>query len=265
MRIEHFRYLFKNEYDVFYINKDLALFKKPYNITDFNTGLDVDFKSVDEMLEYKIGNETVKEMIEKIDAPYMPSFEGGRGAGSGSESTHKWRGAGGNGNGNGDGGDILPARANVKIKSKTLEGALAEFKKNHLLANREFAYEVDSNGYVHQYVRGDSTSVNIGSRAKMRKGERTMIIHNHPNGSAFSPEDMLSTAADRRSKGIIASGKNYDYKFEKGTHFNASSFTKAVEKAKRNGIKGKDINDAVDKWLKKNQKKYGYKYSRTKN
>ena len=89
-----------------------------------------------------------------------------------------------------------------------------------------------------------------------------MIIHNHPSGGAFSGADLTSTASLKRTKGIIASGKNYDYKFEKGTHFKASAFTKAVNTAK---FKGSDYDDAVDKWLKKNQKKYGYKYSRTKN
>ena len=267
MRIEHFRYLFNREFDVFWFNENLALHKKPFNITNYKTGETVNFKTVDEMLDYKIDDETVREKILKLDKPFVRPLEGGRGAGSGDGSTvQKWRNASGGGGGGSDNDTaLLPAKANVKIKSKTLEGALAEFKKNHLLADREFAYEVDGNGYVHQYKRGDSSSVAIGSRAKMRKGERTMIIHNHPNASAFSPADMLSTAADKRSKGIIASGKKYDYKFEKGTHFNATGFTKAVKNAQKNGIKGKDINDAVDKWLRANAKKYGYKYSRTKN
>ena len=89
-----------------------------------------------------------------------------------------------------------------------------------------------------------------------------MVIHNHPSGGAFSDADLLNTAADRRIKGVIASGKNYDYKFEKGTHFKAQAFSKAVRSAK---MQGKDYDDAVDKWLKKNKDKYGYKYSRTKN
>lgn len=89
-----------------------------------------------------------------------------------------------------------------------------------------------------------------------------MIIHNHPSGGAFSDSDLISVSMQTRAKGIIASGKNYDYKFEKGTHFKASSFTKAVKSAK---MKGKDYDDAVDKWLKNNQSKYGYKYTRIKN
>lgn len=263
MRIEHFRYLFKNELDVFYINENVMLFKKPFSFWNKETGEEATFKTVDEMLQYKVGKETVKEIILKMEKPYIPPLSGGRGASSGSNDNKTFKfghATGGDGGNNGEA--LLPALANTKIKSKTPEGALAEFKRNHLLANREFAYEVDDNGYVHQYVKGASSSVAISSRAKVGKGQKTMIIHNHPSGGAFSDADLISTAADRRSKGIIASGKNHDYKFEKGSHFNAQSFTKAVKTAK---MTGKDYDDAVDKWLKKNQKKFGYKYSRTKN
>lgn len=265
MRIEHFRYLFNREIDVFYLTPKIMIYKNPYCIENDDTGESVNFKTLDEVLEYKIGDETVKQIVERIDKPYIPPLEGGRGAssGSGENKTFKFNHASGGGGGAGSNGEaLLPALANTKIKSKTPEGALAEFKRNHLLANREFAYEVDSNGYVHQYIKGDATSVAIGARAKVGRGQKTMIIHNHPSGGAFSDTDLISISAQGRAKGIIASGKNYDYKLEKGTHFNAQGFTKAVKNAK---MSGKTYDDAVDKWLKKNQKKYGYKYSRTKN
>lgn len=51
------------------------------------------------------------------------------------------------------------------------------------------------------------------------------------------------------------------YSFVKGGHFNASAFIKGVNSAK---LSGKDYNDAVSRWLKANQKKYGYTYSFTK-
>lgn len=182
---------------------------------------------------------------------------GGSSSSSKDMKTFKFGSAGGNGNGN---DKTLPAAyANTQIKSKTLEGALTEFKRNHLLSDHEFAYEIDGDGYVSQYVEGQAHSVGIGSSRNVRD---SMIIHNHPNGGAFSDADLLSTSMDNRSKGIIASGKNYDYKFEKGTHFKANEFTKAVRTAK---MKGTDYDSAVDSWLKSNQKKYGYKYSRTKN
>lgn len=261
MRIEHFRFLFKRELDVFYLTPDIVIYKKPFCVENYETGESKNFKTLDDVLEHKIGNETVKQMILKLEKPCTPELSGGRGASSGSNGTFKFGHAGGGGGGGNDSA-LPPAVANTKIKSKSLSGALAEFKRNHLLANREFAYEVDDNGYVHQYVKGGAHSVGISSGAKVARGRKTMIIHNHPGGGAFSDSDLLSTAADRRSKGIVASGKKHDYTFEKGTHFKAQDFSRAVRNAK---MTGKDYDDAVDKWLKKNQKKYGYKYSRTKN
>lgn len=261
MRIEHFKYLLSREFDVFYLTEHIMLFRKPISIWNEETDESVNFKTLEEALDYKIGNETVRQIIERMEKPYIPTLNGGRGASSGSgNKTFKFGHASGGGGGNDK--QLLPAAANVKIKSKTLDGALAEFKNNHLNSNREWAYEVDSNGYVHQYVRGAAHSVGIGASAKVARGEKTMIIHNHPSGGAFSDSDLLSVASQRRAKGIIASGKNYDYKLTKGTHFKADSFSKAVKNAK---MTGKDYDDAVNKWLKANQKKYGYTYSRTKN
>ena len=232
------------------------MFRKPIEIWNEETNESVLFKTVDEALEYEIDGEKVKDIILRTDELHLPNIEGGRGAGSGSQKEFKFGGA----NAKEDNYNPLhPAYANTKIKNKSLEGALNEFKSKHGLAKREWAYEVDEQGYVHQYVKGGKHSVGtlVNGRAK-----NTMIIHNHPSGGAFSDADLINTANSTRRKGIIASGKNYDYKFEKGTHFKANAFTKAVKTAT---MKGKDYDDAVDKWLKKNQKKYGYKYSRKKN
>ena len=262
MRIDYFKYLFNRELDVFYLNEHVILYKDPFNITNDTTGESVNFKTIDAVLEYKIGDETVRQIIERMEKPYIKPLNGGRGASNASgNKTFKFDHARGGGKGN-NSFPLLSAKANIKIKSKSLDGALAEFKRNHLLANREFAYEVDSNGYVHQYVKGAAHSVGIGATAKLGRGQQSMIIHNHPSGGAFSDADLLSIAQQRRAKGIIASGKNYDYTFEKGTHFKAQAFSKAVKNAT---MTGKNYDDAADKWLKANSKKYGYKYSRTKN
>ncbi len=259
MRIDYFKYLFNNEVTGFNLTKDVMFFRKPVELWNEKTDISVKFKTVDEALEYELDGKKVKDIILELDDIYIPAINGGRGASSGSNGTFKFGHAS---DGNGDNGTpLLPAYANTKIKSKTFEGALAEFKRNHMLSDREFAYEIDSQGYVHQYVRGDRSSVAIGTGRHTRKRD-TMIVHNHPSGGAFSDADLLSTAMDRRSKGIIASGKKHDYIFEKGTHFKTNEFSKAVKRAK---MKGKDYDDAVDKWLKRNQKKYGYKYSRSKN
>jgi len=89
------------------------------------------------------------------------------------------------------------------------------------------------------------------------KNKGNMILHNHPSGGAFSDSGLISASLGNE-KGIVASGKNGDYIFQKkGGHFKAAEFIKAVKTAK---MKGKDYDDAVDKWLKANQKKYGYTY-----
>lgn len=67
-----------------------------------------------------------------------------------------------------------------------------------------------------------------------------------------------SYTAMSAERGIVASAREGDYKFVKTHKFKASSFIKAVKTAR---MKGKDYTDAVDRWLKANQKKYGYVYS----
>lgn len=256
MTIEHFRYLFHNEVDGFILKKNVWMFRKPIEIWNERTNESVKFKRLDDALSYKLDGESVRDIVLRLDALIIPAISGGRGA-SGEQKEFSFGHA--NDRGGGKGASIPPAYANTKIKAKTLDGALAEFKRNHLLADREFAYEVDDQGFVHQYKKGGSSSVAISSS---RNARGSIIIHNHPSGGAFSDSDLISTASDQRNKGIIASGKDHDYKFEKGSHFKASQFIQAVKTAK---MKGKDYDDAVDKWMKNNQKKYGYKYSRTKN
>ena len=61
--------------------------------------------------------------------------------------------------------------------------------------------------------------------------------------------------------GLDATSTKAQYTFEKGTHFKATQFVKAVKNA---NMKGTSYDDAVDKWLKGNAKKYGYKYTKQK-
>ena len=125
----------------------------------------------------------------------------------------------------------------------------------------KFGHASDSGGNRtdKQYVEGQAHSVAIGSRAKVGKGQRTMILHNHPSGGHFSDADLISTAMDARSRGIVATSTKAQYTFEKGTHFKATQFVKAVKNA---NMKGTSYDDAVDKWLRGNAKKYGYKYTK---
>lgn len=41
------------------------------------------------------------------------------------------------------------------------------------------------------------------------------------------------------------------------SHFNPEQFTRAVKRAR---LRGKTYDEAVDKWLKRNQKKYHYRF-----
>ena len=262
MTINHFQYLFKNAVTAFYLKKNVIMSRKPLEIWNEKTRQGVRFKTLDEALEYVLDGVKVRDMILQAEQLSIPELSANSSSSSNSDKKFKFSHAKDEpGNGEPDKA-LLPAYANTQIKSKTLDGALAEFKRNHLLADHEFAYEVDSNGYVHQYIEGQAHSVGIFAGAKVRRGEQTMLIHNHPSGGAFSDSDLISVSMQARAKGIIASGKNHDYKFEKGSHFKPLDFVKAVKNAT---IKGKDYDDAVDKWLKANQKKYGYKYTRTKN
>lgn len=151
---------------------------------------------------------------------------------------------------------------NTQIKIKTYENALDTFKKNHQTnGDREYAVEVDEQGFVHQYKRGQAHSVVIGGTNKTYT-----IIHNHPSGGNLSGQDLLSTALDRNSKGVVAVGnttglqknKGATFSFKKGTHFKAIQFANALGNAK---LKGFDYTHAVNRWLTANQKKYGYKYT----
>ena len=169
-------------------------------------------------------------------------------AGGGNRFKFGHAGGGGNGTTTPD----LPARMNTKvdIRNKNPEAVLDAFRKLHANDNYESAVTVDENGYVTQYVHGGATSVNIMGR----KGE--MVYHNHPSGGAFSDSDLISTAQSPE-KGIVASGKNGDYIFIKSRGFDGPKFVAAIKKAQ---MYGTSYDDAVDRWLSNNQRRYGYKY-----
>lgn len=253
MRLEQFRYEFKR-INGFYLTPDVLMFRKPVELWNERTNKSITFKTVDEALDYELDGKTVRDIILAMDELHIPDMTGGRGASSGQQKTFKF-GHAPHGNGIGNDNNILPAYANVRIKAKTVEGAMQEFRKQHVNSDHEWAYEIDEFGYVHQYKEGAATSVGIHGSIK-----NGIILHNHPsNGEpAFSDSDLIS-ASMGREKGIVATSKNWDYIFQKGGHFKATEFIKAVKSAKMSGT---DYNDAVDKWLKANAKKYGYQYSR---
>ncbi len=180
---------------------------------------------------------------------------GGRGQSANGNKHFKFSNAGDGGLPGGPSKNLFPARANVRIKTKTPEAAMEEFRERYKNADHEWAYAIDDQGYVHEYREGGKHSVSVNG------GKGMMVLHNHPGGGAFSKADLLVTA-NSDNKGIVASGKHYDYVFTKGTHFKADEFRRAVNNAT---LTGKDYSEGVHNWLTKNQRKYGFKYYRRKN
>ena len=142
---------------------------------------------------------------------------------------------------------------NTKVGIKEGRNALDTFRAAHVNDRKEHAIVVDENNYVYQYIHGARHSVGIDAN-KLQKGQT--VIHNHPSGSNFSDQDLLMTAQGKH-RSVIASTKTGDYVFVKGDRFKPREFVAAMSSAK---MKGSDYNDATHKWLRRNQKKYGYKY-----
>ena len=251
MTVEQFKELFSDKVGAngFYLDKEkeVFVFRVPLSIWYSETDESEEFDSIDDFLESEYEGRKVADIIAEMETLDI-SLSGS--VGSGEDKTFKFNHASGNDKDRTK--DLFPAYANVRIKSKTLEGAMQEFHERFKNANKEWAYEVDQQGYVHQYKEGNASSVSIAGRNK-----NNMILHNHPSGGAFSDSDLISASLGNE-RGIVASGKNGDYIFQKnGGHFKAAEFVKAVKRAK---LVGKSYDDAVDKWLKANQKKYGYRY-----
>lgn len=141
---------------------------------------------------------------------------------------------------------------NIATTTKTPEGAIAAFRKAYGNSNVEHGISIGQEGYTNRLVHGMSHSVAIGPA---RAGD--LIVHNHPGGGSFSDSDLISTARDR-SRGIVATHPKGYRIFTKMSHFDAEKFTRALKRARP---RGKNYDDAVDKWLKRNQRKYRYRFA----
>lgn len=264
MTIDNFRYLFKR-INGFILKPHWYMFRRPVELWNEETDESIRFKTVDEALLYVVDGERVADIIGKSDDLVICPLAGGRGSGSGANAfSGKFRGMPDRRKGKGGGEEKRhnPVEFNIRIKSRTPQGAMAEFNKIYGGADHEWGAEIDSQGYVRQFVEGAAHEVGIfgsaGRFSKMGRNNQSLILHNHPSASAFSKADMLSFA-NGAEHGIVASGTKYNYIMTKGTHFKANDFVKAINRAT---ITGKDYSDAVHKWLTKNATKYGYKYER---
>lgn len=211
----------------------------------------VTFDSWDDAFDYEDGSFSFSGKVAAIGENVVIPFSGGGGSSSSSASNQEFKFNHASGGGPGDLTAVhFPAEFNDGEKAQSLTKALDKFRSKHANADHEYAITVDEQGFVHAYHEGGTSSVAIAGT----KGQ--MIIHNHPSGGNFSDTDLLHVAQGQE-KGIVASGVKGDYIFEKGAHFDAKGFAKAVKTAK---MKGSSYDDATHKWLTANADKYGYKY-----
>lgn len=256
-----------------YVTKDIIMFRRPIELYDLSTGETLaTFTNLDDALSYVVEGRTIAEIVEGMDELAAPSDEGGRGCSSSSPFKGRWKDDGSS-NKDVSRGD-LPARMNTKVGIRRTYGDMVRaFTEAHGSDKKEHGIVVDAEGFATIYRHGSRGSISGLT------GKKTEIaIHNHPRDGwpTFSKADVVNTALSSRrgivavsttkgrDKGIYAETAKYagTYSFIKGGHFKATEFVKAVNKAY---LTGKDYNDAVDKWLKKNQKKYGYTYTYQRN
>jgi hypothetical protein len=250
MQLNEFRRYFKREVSAWNVTDEWILFKRPLHLWNVNTDEEIPFKKLDDCLDYKVDNITIREYIEKFE--YKPfTIDGGRGSKSGTKE-FRFTSASDRPGGKGENKThyLHPAYLNVATKERSFDSVLKAFGDKYRNADHEYGAAVDDLGYTYRHVEGNASSVSIWGD----KGQ--ILLHNHPSGGNFSKADMQSIARGRE-KGIVASGKNGDFIFMKGKNFNATAFEKAMLKARP---RGKSYDDAIGNWLKSNAKKYGYTY-----
>ncbi len=268
MQIDVFKKHFKKLNGVYATDK-VVLFRNPLELYNLSTNQVIaSFNSLEEALNFKIDGKTLEERISAWTEIVFPVEHGGRGSSSGMGFEGGWPSAGG---GNEKDKTVAdhPARMNVKVGvQRTYEDMVKAFTDTHADADVEHGVVIDAYGFATKYRHGNPTSI-----SGLDGNGTEIAVHNHPAGGwpTFSKEDVVNTALGTR-RGIVAvsgtKGRSPEtakyagtYSFVKSNNFNASGLVKAINTAR---LSGADYNDAVNKWLKANQKKYGYKYSYSK-
>lgn len=242
-----------------------------YELYNEETHDSIYFNSYEKALDFEVEGKSIRQIIEEKENTI--EIDEGQG------STHVKRGGklfGGKGSRSGGRSSeainpLPPAYINTLTSSrfKSVDKTAKAYGKNFLEADREYGGLLDDNGFAEKYVKGQPTSV----QHLERKGAYS--IHNHPvKKLSAKNKNMIyynaPSTADVRNwalgvgKGtiVVSSGNRTMYKLTKNSHFNAKDFIKGMNKAKSTGSKNYDKD--VDNWLKANQKKYGYKYNRSK-
>lgn len=244
-----------------------------YELYNEVTDESVQFKDFDELINYKVDDKTIKQLIEEREnlAEYD---DGGRGQGT----SNKRGGSLFSGTRTRTGGKgeslkpLPPAYINTLTSSryKSVEGTSKAYGKKFLNADREYGGVIDENGFAVDYTKGNRTSVQHLERPGMYS------IHNHPQKylqanakkgtiyyNAPSGQDLRNWAIGK-GKGtiVVSSGNRTMYIVQRSNGFKPIEFVKGMRKAKSTGVRNYDKD--VDKWLKDNQKTYGYKYTKKK-
>lgn len=252
MKIEEFKREFKH---MNYVEFDGIVLFNDFEVYDKETKEETKYKTLDEALKHKYKGKTILQLIEEKEDLKI-RLDGGRGASSGGEGTSLFGGQDGS-NGVAKADPDLPARMNRMYNGNksSQENTLNTFRKQHASSKEEHLIAMDDDGFVSAYTHGGKSSVGYSPGQVAGKH----VIHNHPNGSNFSKAD-LDGLTSTKQKSITATSEKVTYRVEKGKNFDAKGFKKALNNAKTTET---DYNKAVDKFLRQNAKKYGYKYTMT--
>ena len=202
---------------------------------------------------------------------------GGRGDSSSiSRSKGKKRGLSFGGSGKGTPSlSLFPSKINRRSATGNTDKMISLFKKVHEGAPREYGALLDKNGYATGYYEGASGSVSFPDGSVKKRH----VVHNHPRGgwANFSGQDLVMMARSGAT-GITAVSKAYKprsnasdsykkayanrragtYTVTKTHHFNADAFERALKNVR---VRDDNYDKDLHKWLVRNQKRFGYKYS----
>ena len=167
---------------------------------------------------------------------------------------------------------LHPAYMNRIKNTGNEDRIIQDFNKKHTKANREYAIQIDENGYVTNYYKGKRGSVSYSTEETKDKH----LVHNHPSAGwgNFSGTD-LETWASTGQRAVTASSRNSTpisnvapkvyanrragtYTIRKKSHFKRDEFIKAIKNLK---VESKNYDRSLGKWLKNNASTFGYEYT----
>lgn len=255
MTIEQFKFLMckRSNINFFYLNDNYVIFRKPKRLWIINENKDIEFYSIEDILNYNIGICQIKDLIANIDFKTINCIYKGTG-GSKSNFSREF-----------EFGDYLTGSDYVEYLTNQLSkikqsvsgdtftkvvNSITKFIKNGKV---EHGFVLDKHGKVLQYTTGSDYSTILNGT----KGG--YAVHNHPKSSGISKSDLVNFSGTKIS-GIYVIDKNTRYELiKKEGKFKPKQFIKAIEYAK---LKGKSYDVAVTNWLKNHQSEFGYTFKK---